>query len=191
MPEVLSAMKFLRIAGLVCAAILAVISLLWWGCGPHQPSDASLERQFNKHRPNLDRIVAMMDEDWQMSRIAPDFTWKQNNLGWPRPESEWGISKARWDDYRKIFIQAGCERGTTRREKSSDVILNVWSWGIVPAGVGVSYLHCGSPRNGYTHTEPPCTDNRESGSGLHGHSTSYGYRYKKIAPDSYIYEESN
>jgi len=133
----------------------------------------------------------MMDEDWQMARIAPDFTWRQDSLAWPRPESEWGISKGRWDEYRNLFSKVGAKDGTTRREKSSDIIIDVWSWGIVPAGVSVGYLHCGQPRKGYVHTEEPCIENRESGSGMHGRSTSYGYRYRKVAQDWYIYEESN
>jgi hypothetical protein len=65
----------------------------------------------------LDRLVEMMDEDWQMARIAPDFTWRQDILAWPRPESEWGISKGRWDDYRSMFRKVGAKDGTTRRQK--------------------------------------------------------------------------
>ena len=133
----------------------------------------------------------MMDEDGGMSRIAPDFTWRQDSVAWPRPEPEWGISQKRWDVYRELFRKVGAEGGTIRREKSSDIVFFVWTWGIVPAGVSVGYLHCGQPRNGYLHTEEPCTENRDSGRGMHGHSTSYGYRYTKIDPEWYIYEESN
>jgi hypothetical protein len=184
-------MKALKIAGLVFAIIIVLIGSLWWACGPHQPSDAELERQFERHRSDLDRLVQMTDQDWQMSRIAPDFTWQQDTVAWPRPESEWGISRQRWDEYRRIFVQAGFRYGITRREKSSDIIVDVWSWGIVPAGVGVGYLHCGPPMRGYSPTEEPCIENRNLGSGMHGKSTSYGYRYRKIAQDWYIYEESN
>jgi len=188
-------MKVLKIVSLVCTGIITgiivLVAVLWWSCGPNQPSDAELERQFNRRRPDLERLVTMMDEDWQMSRIAPNFTWRQDSVAWPRAESEWGISSQRWDEYRSIFVRADFKDGTTRREKSSDIIVDVWSWGIVPAGVGVGYLHCGTPRNGYAHTEPPCIENQDSGTGLHGHSTSYGYRYKRIASDWYIYEESN
>jgi hypothetical protein len=184
-------MKTLKIIALLCAGGLVLIVVLLWSSGPNQPSDAELEKQFKTHRHELDRLVQMMNEDWQMCRIAPDFTWRQDNIAWPRPESEWGISKQRWDEYRNIFIQAGFKGGLTRREKSSDIIVDVWSWGIVPSGVGVGYLHCGEPQRGYVHTEEPCMQNRESGSGMHGQSTSYGYRYRQIAQGWYIYEESN
>jgi hypothetical protein len=126
-----------------------------------------------------------------MSRLAPDFTWSQDNVAWPRPEAEWGIPKARWDNYRNVFLAIGAKDGTTRREKSSDIIIDVWSCGIAPAGVDVGSLHCGQPRNGYVHTEEPCIQKQDSGKGMHGQSTSYGYRYRKIDEDWYIYEESN
>jgi hypothetical protein len=184
-------MKLLKICRSIFIAILTMTSLLCWGCGHHQPSDQSLEQRFYRQRSDLERLVTMMDEDRQMSRITPTFTWRQNNIAWPRPESEWGISPNRWDDYRKIFSQARFDDGTTRREKSSDVLVGVWSRGIVPSGIGVSYLHCGQARNGYTPTEPPCIEKGDSGAGMHDHSASYGYRYQKITEEWYIYEESN
>jgi hypothetical protein len=184
-------MKLLKVIGFTCIAILAVLSLLWWGCDPHRPNDQSLELRFYKHRSDFERLVAMMDEDWKMSRIASDFTATQDNGAWPRPESEWGISRARWDEYRKIFDRTGLDGGTTRREKSSDVMVDVWSWGIVPAESAISYLHCGTPRNGYAPVEPPCTEKRDSGRGMYGPSTTFGYRYKKITEDWYIFEEFN
>jgi hypothetical protein len=180
--------KVFKIFGIVCFGILVGISLLWWGCGPHQPSDASLERRFNKERPEFERLVAMMDEDRNMSRIAPTFTWRQDTVAWPRPESEWGISNERWDDYKRLFSKTGLDDGVTRPDKSSDTLLHVWSWGIVPAGIGVSYLHCGPPRDGYLHTAVPCLQNKDSGRGEYDPGDAY--RYKKIAPDWYIFEES-
>jgi len=185
------AMKLLKLIGALLGAVLLLLTFLWIACAPHQPSDASLLRQFNGHRSDLERIVAMMDEDSGMSRIAPDFTWRQDTLAWPRPEAEWGISKSRWDVYRALFRKTGVESGTVRRGKSSDIVFFVWTWGIVPAGISVGYLHCGQPRNGYLHTEEPCIEQRDSGGDMHGQSTSYGYRYKKIDPEWYIYEESN
>jgi hypothetical protein len=184
-------MKILKIACLFSGSVIVVFVVLWLACGPNQPSDAKLKQLFKQHRNDLERLVQMTDEDWQMSRIAPDFTWRQDTVAWPRPESEWGISKQRWDEYRSIFAQAGIKNGLTRREKSSDIIFFVWTWGIVPAGISVGYLHCGQPQKGYAHTEEPCIGDHDVGSGMHGQSTSYGYRYEKIAPNWYIYEESN
>jgi hypothetical protein len=178
----------MKIIGLICIGVLAVISSLWWGCGPHRPDDALLEKQFSKQRRNFERLVKMMDEDSQMSRIAPDFTWRKDNLSWPRPESEWGISKQRWNDYKRMFAEVGLRDGTTRRENSSDILLVVWSSGIVPSGVSISFLYCDPPRNGFRHTEIPCTEKKDSGRAEGNGNT---YRYKEIAQDWYIIEESN
>ena len=183
--------RILHIFAFALVAVLVGITLLWWSCGPHQPSDATLEEQFRGHRTGLERIVAMMGEDRQMSRIAFDFLWRQDTVAWPRPESEWGISAERWDDYRRVFREVGARDGSTRGENSSDVIINVWSWGIVPAGIGVGYLHCGLPKNGSHPTEPPCIQIQDAGKGMFAPSTSYGCRYKRIAPDWFIYETSN
>ena len=121
----------------------AVFSSLWWGYGPYQPNDFLLEWQFNRQKTNLERLVSMMNEDRQMTRIAYDFTWKRDNAGWPRPESEWGISKQRWDDYRRLFSQAGVKNGTVRAENSSDVQLIVWDWGLSVGGTSIGFLYCG------------------------------------------------
>ena len=67
-------MKLLKILGFVAASTMILLVSLWWAFGPNQPSDAELEQHFNQHRTDLERLIGMMNEDWQMSRIAPDFT---------------------------------------------------------------------------------------------------------------------
>jgi hypothetical protein len=64
------------------------------------PSDQKLVRQFYKKRPDLERLVSMLADDSRMTRIAPDFLWTEDSVAWPRPESQWGISRARWDEYK-------------------------------------------------------------------------------------------
>jgi hypothetical protein len=86
-----------------------------------------------------------MNQDINMARIATNFTWKDDNFAWPRPQSGWGISAERWDEYRSVFRSAGIAYGTNRKERSSDVMLLVWTWGLVTDGSYVFYVHCGSP----------------------------------------------
>ncbi len=174
-------MKVLRIVGFTFMGIVELLAVLWLIF--HKPSDAELKWRFERQQTDLNRLAEMMDQDRNMSRIAQDFTWRQDSLAWPRAESEWGISKQRWDEYRSIFFWTGLGDGTARSKDSSDTIVFVWEWGIVPAEISVSYLHCGTPLRGYVHTESPCIENRESG-------RSEGYRYKRIAPEWYIYEQS-
>lgn len=82
-----------------------------------EPSDDQLLRWFTDHRSDLERLVRMSDEDFaarRVIRIAPDFTRLVDNWGWPRPESEWGISRERWDEYRRMFRRVGLSSGFNR-----------------------------------------------------------------------------
>ena len=89
------------------------------------------------------------------------------------------------------FIQAGgVDEGTVGRRKSNETLFLVYTWGIVPSGISVGYLHCGQPNSGYQPTEPACIERKDSGSGMYGHSTSYEYRYKKIAENWFILKQS-
>ncbi|MHB8503060.1 MAG: hypothetical protein ACYDCG_16755 [Candidatus Acidiferrales bacterium] len=184
-------MKWLKILGLVAVLIVGAIALLAWWVGPHEPSDKTLEKQFYRQRPNLERLTGMLAEDPQMSRIAPDFLWTQDSVAWPRPESEWGISRVRWEEYKRLFRRAGVQEGANSEGKSKEAVLIVYTWGIVPSGVSVGYLHCGQPDHGSEPTEPACVERKDSGTGMYGNSTSYGYRYKKISGDWFILEQSN
>ncbi len=69
---------------------------------PH-PSDQSLTKIFFAHEADFGKLVNMSNEDSHVVRIASDFTWLDNNAGWPRPDSELGFSKQRWDEYRSLF----------------------------------------------------------------------------------------
>ncbi|MGA8407079.1 MAG: hypothetical protein WB680_07870 [Candidatus Acidiferrales bacterium] len=184
-------MKLVKILGLAGIVIVAVVTLFSWSISPHEPSDQKLEKQFYRNRPDLDRLVAMLAEDSQMSRIAPDFLWTQASVAWPRPEAQWGISRVRWDQYKNLFDRAGIVGGVSNRGMSEETIFIVYSWGIVPAGFSVGYLHCGQPDRGSALTEPACIDRKDSGKGMYGNPSSYGYRYRKITGDWFILEQSN
>lgn len=136
-------MRVLRTVGFAFIGIVELLAVLWLIF--HKPSDAELKWRFARQQTDLSRLAEMMDQDWHMSRIAQDFTWRQENIAWPRAESESGISKQRWDEYRSIFFRTGLGDGTARPKDSSDIIVFAWFWGIVPAETSISYLHCGTP----------------------------------------------
>src|SRR3954471_14817786 len=85
----------------------------------HDPSDAELLRNFAVNRETLDSLVTMCQEDPQMIRIAPEFTWKKDNVAWPRPDSELGITKERWDFYRELFTKAKIKGGLLNYQPDS------------------------------------------------------------------------
>jgi hypothetical protein len=174
----------MRAAAFLVGLLLIAIVLVWWTSRP--PSDTSLTRQFFQREDDMNRILAMMNQDVQMNRIALDFLWKEDNAGWPRPEAQWGISLERWNEYRALFEKVGSQAGIIRRERSSDVMIDMWGAGIVPSGTSVSYLHCGSPGNGLEHTEPPCLKRDTAGSGQY---RRLSYRYTRLTDDWYIYQE--
>jgi hypothetical protein len=114
-------------------AIILAISLLLVGCSS-PPDETEVREFFNSERAILERILEMSNEDYAKSkviRIAPSFTRLEDNWGWPRPESEWGISTARWNEYRNLFSSAGLPDGINRDgEGKRDVYFPVWSEGL-------------------------------------------------------------
>ncbi len=77
---------------------------------PH-PTDSSLIANFEANEADFNRLVQMCEEDANMVRIAPEFLWRTDHAGWPRPESEWGITRERWDEYRKLFKKVDLDNG--------------------------------------------------------------------------------
>lgn len=180
----------LGLVGLFAFLMLLVVGL-WMLTDPRKPKDSELEKRFTVNRADLEQIVGMMETDKQMSRITNDFLWRQDNVAWPRPESEWGITQARWNRYKQLFGKVGSENGAVRAEKSSDVEIMIHSWGIVPSGGSMSLLHCGQPAGEFRHTAAPCyakaTENEES----KDNSSGDAYHFKRLDKDWFIYEESN
>lgn len=101
-----------------------LISTLLFSCSdkPHLPDNA-LEDIFRQHEADFNKLIDMSNADSRVVRIAPDFTRLENNYNWPRPESELGFSKARWDEYRQLFKNLGLEQGITRPTDNPDLIL--------------------------------------------------------------------
>jgi hypothetical protein len=184
-------MKSLKILGLLSVLIIAAISFLpWWRSKPHAPSDDAVEQGFKKHRPELERLVAMMGED--SGAITPT-PFPQSELGFSgasilHPQS---FSTARWAEYEKLFNRADIKNGAILGWRSNEFALVVYSWGKVPSSLSLAYLHCGQPDYGFLPTEPACIEKKDSGAGVYGRSTSFGYRYKKIAGDWFILQQSD
>jgi hypothetical protein len=179
-------MKSLKILGLLSVLIIAAISFLsWWRSKPHAPSDDAVEQVFKRHGPELERLVAMMGED---SGAIARIPLPQSELGFSgasilRPQS---VSEVRRAEYEKLFNRADIKNGAIVGSRSNEFALIVYSWGTLPSSLSVAYLHCGQPDYGFMPTEPACIEKKDAGAGMYGHSTSYGYRYKKIAGDWYI-----
>jgi hypothetical protein len=130
----------------------------------------------------------MMSEDSRAIAPAPP---PESELGFSgasilRPQN---VSAARWAEYQKLFSLADIKNGAIAG--SNEFALVVYSWGIFPSSLSLAYLHCGQPDYGSLPAEPVCVEKKDSGAGMYGHSKSYGYRYKKIAGDWFILQQSD
>jgi hypothetical protein len=118
-----------RLSGKIILALLPLLA----GCSS-PPDEAKVRKFFDTERASLERILEMSNEDYSQNRvirIAPSFTRLENNWAWPRPESEWGTSAARWGEYRKLFDLAGLPHGINRDgEGSREVYFPVWGEGL-------------------------------------------------------------
>ncbi len=164
--------------------LVIAVAFLWWSSTP--PSEASLQEQFTAHRLELDQLLAMMNQDAHMVRIAKDFTWKDESFPLPASLAGHGISPERWDRYRALFQGAGIRAGVSRLERSVDIEFIIWTFGLVTGGISESYVHCGAASGNLVHTEPECRTQIHKG--VYS-DQSRDIRYERLADDWYLSEE--
>jgi hypothetical protein len=111
-----------------CIFALPLLAAVVAACGPFNlnkphPSDDELIRIFQNNEADFNKLIRMSNEDSKVIRIAPDFTRLENNWAWPRPESEIGFSKQRWDGYRALFYKLGLDSGISRESDSGGAVI--------------------------------------------------------------------
>ncbi len=132
----------LSICGLAAIILVpaALFSIMELGPDSPHPSDQSLEKLFAANEADFEKLVRMSNEDSHVVRIASDFTWLDNNAGWPRPESELGFSNQRWNEYRSFFSKLGLKSGILNYQP--DLILFLASSkGLVTGGSSKGYAY--------------------------------------------------
>ena len=126
--------------------LLSLIALMA-GCspvsGPSHPSDEQLIQNFQKHEAEFNLLAEMSNQDSQVRRIAPTFTWLQNNAAWPRPESELGFSEQRWDEYRRLFKELKIADGLARNDPRQPTLIFFFAstHGLVTSGSAKGYVY--------------------------------------------------
>ena len=124
--------------------------LLASACAAPPPSNDELRSRFFEHRQSLDTLATMMRDDFitnNVREITPSLIHLVNNGEWPRPESEWGLTRARWEEYRRLFSQVGLSGVRHAWGGASDSIaLVVWS-SEGPQERG--FMHSSEPRESY------------------------------------------
>ncbi|OLE53602.1 MAG: hypothetical protein AUG51_12090 [Acidobacteria bacterium 13_1_20CM_3_53_8] len=85
------------------------------------PSDSALTQNFLDHEAEFNKLLSMADENSDVVVIDSNFTLLKNRYVWPRPESELGFSRQRWDEYRSLFKRLNI-MGTMRRSDMTGVL---------------------------------------------------------------------
>ncbi len=126
------------VLGLCVVAVFASIAV-WLSF----PSDKSLRARFLAHRADFEKLTIMANEDSRLTRIAPDFTWLDDNVAWPRKDI--GITKERWNEYRQLFHTTGASIGIDKGINPSRIFFPIVSRGIVPTGATKGFVYSQAP----------------------------------------------
>ncbi|MHB8526239.1 MAG: hypothetical protein ACYDD2_08805 [Candidatus Acidiferrales bacterium] len=181
-----------RATHLAAVTVVIVVALGWASARTLEwfwsaPSDDSLMKQFSKHRGDLETLVSMAETDSSMSRIADDFTWRKDSAEWPRPESQWGITADRWNDYRKLFRKVGLSDGFSEDDRG-DMYFISYTAGSVVSGMSKGFVYCRKiefSKNAFL----PCTEQHDSGK--QESTTGDGSEYRRLAKHWYLYSDWN
>jgi hypothetical protein len=102
-------------------------------------SDEALRARFLAHRVGFERLIAMANKDSHLTRIAPDFTWLDDDVAWPRKNV--GISEERWNDYRQTFRRVGDSEGILKGNKPARIMFPMFTVGLVPSGAAKGLVY--------------------------------------------------
>src|ERR1700735_5933854 len=94
-----------KVIGVLFLGIVVLVLLLMWSCAA--PSDNALGKRFQSHRFELEALARMSEEDADVIKVADTLIRLKNDRSWPRPESKWGITRERWDEYRRTSCVVG------------------------------------------------------------------------------------
>ncbi len=131
--------SFRRYSFVACLLLIPFI-LSCGGSSDIHPTDAELEGLFNANRKEFEALIEMAQADPKVVRIDNDFIWLDDNASWPRPDSELGMSQARWDKYRDLFYRLKLSRGLLQYPKNGQIFLIASSEGLLTGGSSKGYL---------------------------------------------------
>ena len=98
---------------------ICLIALFFAACG--HPSDEQMSRMLRERQPDFDRLLKMFEDDPQEMFIRPYVILGNNHLcDIPRTGpseamlQQVGLSRARWNEYSRLFDILGLEGGVVR-----------------------------------------------------------------------------
>jgi hypothetical protein len=171
-----------KVVGFLLLGIFVLVLLLMWSC--KATSDKALSKRFQGHHSELETLARMSQENAEVIRVADGFTRIKNDWGWPRPESKWGITRDRWDEYRRLFRAVGLSGGL-EKDEVGNVYFIAHTEGLVTGGATKGFVHCVSVGD-LDKSFLPCVEQRDQGQ--FGSQSDKGYSYRKLSQTWYIFE---
>lgn len=113
-----------------------VVILLAVACGGH-PSDEELREQLSAHRDGFESILAMLEQDAEVTRIDDS---------WYAPEGS--LSPERLAAYRSVFRRIGVPRGVAVSSSSGHVEFLVSPLGLATGGSTKGLVYSKTPPEG-------------------------------------------
>jgi len=172
----------IRLRTMIAALGLGALAAIALSAAPKPlPSDEALRARFLGHRADFEKLVAMANEDNNLTRIALDFTWLDDDVSWPRKDV--GISAQRWTDYRQIFQKVGASEGILNYTNPTLIFFPIASMGLVPAGSEKGLVYSQTSLNPVLKS----LDEKPSDALWDGPDRSHVLAYKPIGDHWYIY----
>ncbi len=182
------------VASLFLFGVLGLGAFLWWS---EPPSLASLMEHFPARRATLEHLLKMSDEDVRFPRLDPDFLYDpsrepQRASLEMRDDPQPSLPIQRWDDYRRLFKQAGLKQGFNR-DQDGDVFFRAGAEGLLDRGHATGYLYCrneGSTVSKSAQFEPCRSVNQDADSRPEQvNPPAEAYSFQKLANHWYAYDQ--
>jgi len=157
---------------------------LMQSCDQPLPPDSVLEENFQRHEADFNRLLKMAENDSNVMRIAPDFTWLVDDASWPRPKERLGFTEQRWSEYRQLFARLKLEKGLLRYQDVGITYFFSSSKGLVTGGSGKGYAYS-------TKELSPLSNSLDSVPAKLVLDSPNHTVYKKIQANWYLFYDSN
>lgn len=146
-------------------------------------SDEEMIVFFLKNENSFNELAKMGDAESEVVRVADSFTRTKKSFAWPRPESEWGITKVRWDEYKTLFARLGIKGGMDIADTEKSGRLTFF----VMRACG-NFSGCSDREKGYVHSTSDLKPLVESIDDIPKDAIREDRTYMRISPNWYIYE---
>ena len=144
----------------------------------------NLIANFTKNISAFDRLRDMAVEDKHLVRIAPDYTWLDTDLQWPR--NQVGISDERWSEYKSLFQKLDVPDGVFQTDDFPGAIFFIArSKGLCTGGSGAGYVYSAT-RLSPTSEHPTRDLDYQARKNPNRH---YAYTFQEIKPNWYAFYE--